>query len=116
MEPMPTLTVDCQAIVGNYCQLQALADKRCGAVVKASLYGTQAFSAVIGMAAAGCRDFFVATASEADELYRHVALTQGQRLYVFNSDPHPCAGTRSSIRPRKHNKLITFRPCISTQA
>ena len=94
MEPMPTLTVDCQAIVENYCQLQAVADKRCGAVVKASLYGTQAFSAVTGMAAAGCRDFFVATASEADELYRHVALPQRQRLYVFNSDPQPCAGTR----------------------
>ena len=93
MEPTPTLTIDCQAIVQNYCQLQSAANKRCGAVVKASLYGTKAYSAVAGLSAAGCRDFFVATAAEADELYRHTPLTKGQRLYVFNSDPRPCVGT-----------------------
>lgn len=92
MEQAPILTIETEAIVDNYRLLQRQAGGACGAVVKASLYGTKAYAAVTGMVSAGCQDFFVATATEADELQRHVTLGRQHRIYVFNSDPRPSAG------------------------
>jgi alanine racemase len=57
------LTVDLGAIVANWRLLQA--KQRSGAVVKADGYGLGARPVAAALAAAGCRDFFVATPDEA---------------------------------------------------
>lgn len=60
-----TLTIDLDALAGNWRALAALsAPARCAAVVKADAYGLGIARVVPALAAAGCRDFFVATASE----------------------------------------------------
>ena len=57
------LTVDLGAVVANWRFLQA--KQHCGAVVKADGYGLGARPVATALAAAGCRDFFVATPDEA---------------------------------------------------
>ena len=60
------LTIDLAAIVANWRSLNA--KQRSGAVVKADGYGLGAAPVATALAAAGCRDFFVATPDEALEL------------------------------------------------
>jgi alanine racemase len=57
------LTIDLGAIVSNWRLLHA--KQRSGAVVKADGYGLGARPVAAALAAAGCRDFFVATPDEA---------------------------------------------------
>jgi alanine racemase len=57
------LTIDLAAVVANWRLLQA--KHRSGAVVKADGYGLGAAPVAAALAAAGCRDFFVATPDEA---------------------------------------------------
>jgi alanine racemase len=57
------LTIDLGAIVANWLMLRA--KRPCGAVVKADAYGLGAAPVAAALAAAGCRDFFVATPDEA---------------------------------------------------
>lgn len=60
-----TLTVDLDALAGNWRALAALsAPARCAAVVKADAYGLGIEHAVPALAEAGCTDFFVATIPE----------------------------------------------------
>lgn len=63
------LTLDGKALVENW-RLLARASGRaaCGAAVKADGYGLGAVEVVRRLAAAGCRDFFVATWAEAEAL------------------------------------------------
>jgi alanine racemase len=60
------LTIDLAEIVSNWQLLHA--KQRSGAVVKADGYGLGAVKIAAALAAAGCRDFFVATPDEALEL------------------------------------------------
>jgi alanine racemase len=60
------LRLDRDALVANWRTLAALSGRAaCGAAVKANGYGLGAREVVAHLAAAGCRDFFVATWAEA---------------------------------------------------
>lgn len=85
------LTLDCGALVENYRRLCAqVAPARAAAVVKADAYGLGARDVVAELAAAGCRDFFVAHLGEALELVAMLRAVDGPqglpppRLYVLN--------------------------------
>ncbi|MFM5950011.1 MAG: alanine racemase [Novosphingobium sp.] len=68
-EPPLRLTLDTNALVHNWRALDRLSGSaRAGAAVKADAYGLGARRVVEALAEAGCRDFFVAYASEAAEL------------------------------------------------
>ncbi|MDF0544735.1 alanine racemase [Sphingobium sp. H39-3-25] len=77
------LTIDLDAIVHNYRHIRALAGAaRTAAVVKADAYGLGARNVVPALAAAGCRDFFVAHLCEVEDL---VDLLPGDgRIYILN--------------------------------
>ena len=67
--PPLRLSVDTAALAGNWQTLDRLSGAAsAGAAVKANAYGLGARLAVPVLAGAGCRDFFVAYASEAAEL------------------------------------------------
>lgn len=62
------LALDRAALQQNWRALAALAGSGCGAAVKADGYGLGALGVAQALAAAGCRDFFVATWAEAAAL------------------------------------------------
>ena len=62
------LTVDRAALQSNWRWLAATAGTACGAAIKADGYGLGARPAMQALAEAGCRDFFVSTWAEAEEL------------------------------------------------
>ena len=63
------LRLDGEALVHNWQLLDAMSrPAACGAAVKADGYGLGAFDVARRLAAAGCRDFFVATWAEAEAL------------------------------------------------
>ena len=77
------LSLDTQALVGNWRALARLSGTAaCGAAVKADGYGLGAREVVARLAAAGCRDVFVATWGEAlalGDLGVRVAVLHGVR-------------------------------------
>ena len=62
------LRLDSAALVSNWQWLAAQGGKACGAAIKADGYGLGARKVMRHLAAAGCRDFFVASWSEAAAL------------------------------------------------
>lgn len=70
LPPSPLrLRLDGEALVANWHWLKARGgDAACGAAVKANGYGLGAVEVTRRLAAAGCRDFFVATWAEAAEI------------------------------------------------
>jgi alanine racemase len=62
------LIVDRAALVANWRWLAATANTACGAAIKADGYGLGARETLESLADAGCRDFFVSTWAEAEEL------------------------------------------------
>ena len=62
------LRLDSAALVANWQWLAAQGGKACGAAIKADGYGLGARKVMQHLAAAGCRDFFVATWAEAAAL------------------------------------------------
>lgn len=62
------LIVDRAALVANWRWLAATANTKCGAAIKADGYGLGARETLDALADAGCRDFFVSTWAEAEEL------------------------------------------------
>lgn len=89
------LTIDLDAIVQNYAFLQrTVGSASCAAVVKADGYGLGATRIVPRLLQAGCREFFVATVSEALSLRPFVDAPA--RLYVLCS---PVAAALSTIVP-----------------
>lgn len=62
------LRLDSAALVQNWRWLAAQGGKACGAAIKADGYGLGARKVMQHLAAAGCRDFFVATWAEATAL------------------------------------------------
>ncbi|CAN5224013.1 alanine racemase [soil metagenome] len=76
------LHLDGHALVSNWRALRALGGgAACGAAIKADGYGLGAREVMARLAAAGCRDFFVATWSEALAL---MPLADGLTLSVFH--------------------------------
>ncbi|TRW16931.1 alanine racemase [Glacieibacterium frigidum] len=74
------LTVDTSALAANWRWFGAQGGVAAGAAVKADGYGLGAREAVAALAAAGCRDFFVATWAEAAAL----TMPAGTRLAVLH--------------------------------
>jgi alanine racemase len=67
------LKLDSAALVANWQWLRAQGgEAACGAAVKADGYGLGAMGAVQALTRAGCRDFFVATWAEAEDLLHGV--------------------------------------------
>jgi alanine racemase len=76
------LTIDGAALLSNWRWLDRMSGPAaCGAAVKANGYGVGAREAVARLAEAGCRDFFVATWAEAEEL---LPLAGGASLSVLH--------------------------------
>jgi alanine racemase len=76
------LTIDLDALAANYHHLRDLAaPAECAAVVKADAYGLGMGQAAPALWRAGCRTFFVATLTEAEELR---ALLPEAVIYVFD--------------------------------
>src|SRR3546814_12742504 len=92
------LLLDGDALVANWRWLAAKSGQaRCGAAIKADGYGLGAIEVCRRLAAAGCRDFFVATWAEALALGR---MPQGTMLSVLH-------GVRSEERR-------VGKECVST--
>ena len=62
------LTIDSNALVNNWRWLQEQAGVPAGAAIKADGYGLGAREAMQALHSAGCRDFFVSTWAEAEDL------------------------------------------------
>ena len=78
-----TLRIDRDAIIANYRTIAGqVAPSRVAAVVKADGYGLGAGVVGRALAAAGCRDFFVAQLGEAEAV--KPALPDDARIYVLN--------------------------------
>lgn len=76
------ITIDLDALTGNYRSLAALsAPAECAAVVKADAYGLGMAVVAPALALAGCKTFFVATLGEAHQLR---ALLPEAHIYVFD--------------------------------
>lgn len=77
------LIIDLKALCANYSAIAAqVAPARAGAVVKANAYGLGADRVAPALARLGCRDFFVAHLSEAEEL--RPLLPEDTRLFILN--------------------------------
>ncbi|QIL02337.1 alanine racemase [Sphingomonas sinipercae] len=79
------LSVERQALIANWRWLQDRAGVPAGAAIKANGYGLGAHEAMTALARAGCRDFFVSTYAEAEELG---PLAEGLSLAVLHG-PQP---------------------------
>ncbi len=78
-----TLEIDLGAIQHNYNLLRSMiGHAACASVVKANAYGLGVEKVAPALYAAGCRDFFVATADEALELVNIVP--PDAKIYVFH--------------------------------
>ncbi len=102
------LKLDGSALADNWRALDRLSGSAaCGAAVKADGYGLGVREVVPRLKAAGCRDFFVATWAEAEEI---ADLVEGCSLVVFHgvrkedmeialaSPARPCLNTAQQIR------------------
>lgn len=101
--PPHRLRLDGAALVANWRWVRAQGgDAACGAAVKADGYGLGAREVVARLAAAGCRDFFVATWTEAAAL---MPLPEGVRLSVLH-------GVRAEDVAAA--KAVAARPILNT--
>jgi alanine racemase len=107
------LRLDGAALVDNWRTLARMSGPAaCGAAVKADGYGLGAREVVRQLAAAGCRDFFVATWSEAEELADlevPLSVLHGVRAEDPLDAPYarPVLNTAAQVRRWKP----TGRPC-----
>src|SRR5882757_1812386 len=97
------LRLDGTALADNWRSLAAMSGRAaCGAAVKADGYGLGAVEVAGRLAAAGCRDFFVATWAEAEAL-----LPLGLQVSVLH-------GVRDEDMPRALAGIA--RPVLNTTA
>jgi alanine racemase len=107
------LRLDSTALVANWRLLQALSGQAaCGAAVKADGYGLGARGVAERLAAAGCRDFFVATWAEAAalaDLQLPISVLHGVRAEDPLDAPYarPVLNTPEQVRRWRP----TGRPC-----
>jgi alanine racemase len=112
------LTVDHAAIQANWRWLQDYAGTPAGAAVKADGYGLGARETVQALTEAGCRDFFVSTWAEAEQLGRLADDVSVVVLHGVGSDDVEAA-LRSSARPclntagqvARWKEVAPERPC-----
>ena len=92
------LTIDGSALVHNWRWLQERAGVPAGAAIKADGYGLGARETMQALYEAGCRDFFVSTWAEADELGE---AGEGANLIVLHGVGPDDVGTAlaSTARP-----------------
>jgi alanine racemase len=93
------LRLDGEALVSNWQAMRAMGSGAdCGAAIKADGYGLGAAQVMAKLAAAGCRDFFVATWSEALAL---IPVADGLNLSVFHGvrDEDMGVALSSGVRP-----------------
>jgi alanine racemase len=110
-EPRPPLRLrlDGEALVANWRWLGRLsAGAACGAAVKADGYGLGASEIVHRLAGAGCRDFFVATWSEAEALLPSLGAASVSVLHGFAAEDLPVASS-SPARPVLNTALQVSR-------
>lgn len=97
------LGLDGDALVANWRALDRLSGNAdCGAAVKADGYGLGATEVVPRLIEAGCRDFFVATWAEAEEI---ADFADGLSLTVFH-------GVRAADMPAARQRRA--RPCLNS--
>ncbi|HEX4736470.1 MAG TPA: alanine racemase [Allosphingosinicella sp.] len=118
LPPSPLrLRLDGEALVANWRWLKAQGGAAaCGAAVKANGYGLGAVEVTRRLAAAGCRDFFVATWAEAEEIVEaagdaSVSVLHGareeDRETALSSHARPVLNTPDQVRRWRE----TGRPC-----
>jgi alanine racemase len=114
------LTLDGDALVANWRWLDARSgDAACGAAVKADGYGLGAVEVTSRLAAAGCRDFFVATWAEAEALLAHVPDTASLAILhgVAEEDLGEAAASRARpvlntlFQVERWKRAAPARPC-----
>lgn len=94
------LRLDRAALAVNWTALDALSGAaRAGAAIKANCYGLGVGAAVPALAAAGCRDWFVAHWQEAAEAARLVAPAQISVLHGPMSDAEAAYARALGVRP-----------------
>ncbi|MGZ8998304.1 MAG: alanine racemase, partial [Allosphingosinicella sp.] len=92
------LKLDGEALVANWRWLAKRGGATCGAAIKADGYGLGAREVVARLAAAGCRDYFVATWAEAEALMPWAGNLSLSVLHGVGPDDLPVA-LASSARP-----------------
>jgi len=94
------LRIDQAALAANWRALDVLSGTaRAGAAIKADCYGLGVSAAVPALAAAGCRDWFVAHWQEAAEAVRHVPAAQISVLHGPMSDSEAAYARALGVRP-----------------
>lgn len=109
------LRLDSAALVSNWRALDAMSGSAaCGAAIKANGYGLGARGVAERLAAAGCRDFFVATWAEAAELAdlgMAVSVLHGVRAEDMASARDACARPVLSSAEQVRRWRETGLPC-----
>ncbi|WP_225010251.1 alanine racemase [Novosphingobium percolationis] len=94
------LRLDAQALADNWRALDRMSGAaRAGAAVKADAYGLGVAQVAPALAAAGCRDWFVAHWQEVAELLRHVPADQVAVLHGPINDADVAFAKASGVRP-----------------
>jgi alanine racemase len=119
--PALRLRLDGEALVANWRWLAARGGAAaCGAAVKADGYGLGAVEVVRRLAAAGCRDFFVTTWGEAEEIQPAAARSEAavsvlhgpreeDRAIAARSPARPVINT--PLQARRWREAGQGRPC-----
>lgn len=112
------LTLDRSALQHNWRWLAERAGTACGAAIKADGYGIGAREAMAALSEVGCKDFFVSTWAEADELGE---VPDGASLVVLHGVGHDdvAAARASNARPTLNSvyqvarwkEIAPDRPC-----
>lgn len=112
------LTCSRGRLVANWKWLSARAGVTCGAAIKADAYGLGARSVLAALAEAGCRDFFVSTWREAEELGRWAAGTSVSVLHGVGPDDlalalaSPCKPIlNTALQVARWKDAAPDRPC-----
>jgi alanine racemase len=104
------LTLDGDALVANWRWLDARSvDAACGAAVKADGYGLGAVEVTRRLAQVGCRDFFVATWAEAEELLPHLPGDAALAVLHGVADEDAAGAAASRARPVLNTALQVRR-------
>ena len=112
------LTIDRSALVSNWRWLQSNAGVPAAAAVKADGYGLGAREATAALIEAGCRDFFVSTWAEAEELgvlpdTVSLVILHGVSSYDIEAarvlGVRPCLNSAEQVA--RWNELASDRPC-----
>lgn len=116
--PQPTaalrLRLDRAALAANWSVLDALSGAaRAGAAIKADCYGLGVAAAVPVLAAAGCRDWFVAHWQEATEAVRFVPAEQVSVLHGPMTEADAATARALGVRPVL-NSLVQVRRWLAS--